>query len=46
MIEQIISKDGKIKCITTILYPKNIIKAMKKAGYIIKEKEIKNETKQ
>lgn len=34
---QIISKDGVIKCTTTIPYPPEIVKQMKKAGYKVKE---------
>ena len=33
----IISKDGKIFCITTVRYPSYIEKSIKKAGYKIKE---------
>lgn len=45
MEKYIISKDGKVKCVTTIPYPEEIIKSMKKAGFkikIIKEKEDNN----
>ena len=38
-MKQIISKNGKVKCVTTTPYPKAIIKEMKKAGYKIKEVE-------
>jgi KaiC/GvpD/RAD55 family RecA-like ATPase len=35
---QIISKGGKVLCVTTSPYPKEIIKQMKKAGYKVVEK--------
>lgn len=34
---QIISKNGKVLCTTTTHYPADIVKAMKKAGYKVKE---------
>lgn len=37
--KQIISKDGKVYCYTTIPYPSDVIKQMKKAGYKVKEVE-------
>jgi hypothetical protein len=36
-MKQIISKNGRVVCVTTTPYPKQTIKAMKKAGYKIKE---------
>lgn len=33
---QIISKDGKVYCTTTVPYPPEVIKQMKKAGYKVK----------
>ena len=36
---QIISKNGKVKCITSVPYPVKIIKDMKKAGYKVVVKE-------
>ena len=39
----IISKDKRVVCETTVEYPKEIIKAMKEAGYKIKE--VKDDTK-
>lgn len=36
-MKQIITKDGKVFCETTAPYPKETIKAMKKAGYKVKE---------
>ena len=36
---QIISKNGKVKCVTTVPYPASIIRDMKKAGYKIVVKE-------
>lgn len=36
-MKQIISKDGKVVCTTTIPYPAKVIKEMKKAGYKVKE---------
>lgn len=37
MMTQIIYKDKIVYCRTTIPYPPNIIKSMKKAGYKVKE---------
>lgn len=34
---QIISKDGRVICVTTVPYPAWIIKDMKRAGYKIQE---------
>ncbi len=34
---QIIIKDKEVKCITTVPYPPEIIRDMKKAGFKIKE---------
>ena len=45
MEKYIISKDGKVKCVTTIPYSQEIIKSMKKAVFkikIINEKENNN----
>lgn len=36
-MKQIISKDGKVYCVTSIPYPPEIIKEMKKGGYKVKE---------
>ena len=36
---QIISKNGKVLCTTTVPYPKEIIKQMKNSGYKVIEKE-------
>lgn len=36
-MKQIILKDGVVVCETTVPYPKETIKAMKKAGYKVKE---------
>lgn len=36
-MKQIISKNGKVKCITEVPYPKAVIKEMKAAGYKVKE---------
>lgn len=41
----IISKDKRVVCETTVEYPKEIIKAMKDAGYKIKEVKDKAEEK-
>ena len=38
-MKQIISKDNKVFCVTTIPYPPEIIKSMKKAGYKVKEEK-------
>ena len=38
-MKQIISKNGKVLCVTTVPYPTDIIKQMKKSGYKITEKE-------
>ena len=35
-MKQIISKDGKVYCTTTIPYSKETIKQMKAAGYTVK----------
>lgn len=37
---QIISKDGRVICVTSTPYPPDVIKDMKRAGY--KVKEVKN----
>ena len=37
MVKQIISKDGKVHCVTTVPYPAEVVKGMKKAGYKVKE---------
>lgn len=34
---QTIIKDGKVYCVTTVPYPPEVIKQMKKAGYKVKE---------
>lgn len=39
---QIISKDKKVVCVTTINYPPAIVKAMKQAGYKVKEQNNEN----
>lgn len=39
MIQQTITLNGVVKCVTTVPYSESTIKAMKKAGYKIKEKE-------
>ena len=36
-MKQIISKDGKVLCTTTVPYPKEIVKEMKRSGYKVKE---------
>ena len=36
-MNQIISKDGKVFCVTSIPYPVEVVKQMKKAGYRVKE---------
>ena len=38
-MKQIISKDGKVVCTTTVPYPNAVVKELKKAGYKIKEVE-------
>ena len=38
-MKQIISKDKKVYCTTFVPYPPETIKALKKAGYKIKEVE-------
>jgi hypothetical protein len=40
MIKQIISKDNKVFCTTTVLYPPEIIKEMKKGGFKVKEVKV------
>lgn len=39
MMKQIISKDGRVLCETTVPYPAAIVKEMKKAGYKVVTKE-------
>ena len=34
---QVIKKDGKVYCTTTIHYPPEVVKQMKKAGYRVTE---------
>ena len=36
-MKQIISKDNIILCVTTVPYPPEVIKDIKKAGYKVKE---------
>lgn len=36
-MKQIIIKDGKVLCSTTVPYSKDVIKQMKKVGYKVKE---------
>ena len=36
-MKQIISKNGKVLCSTTVPYPKEVIKQMKKSGYKVQE---------
>ena len=43
-MKQIITKDKKVYCTTTVPYPKETIKQMKAAGYKIKEVEDKTQT--
>lgn len=43
-MKQIISKDGKVLCTTTVPYPKETIKSMKKLGYKVKEVENNEES--
>ena len=38
-MKQIISKGGKVICTTTEPYPKEIVKAMKEAGYKVKTED-------
>lgn len=38
-MKQTISKNGKVLCVTTVPYSKEIVKQMKAAGYKVKEKE-------
>ena len=38
-MRQTITKDGKVLCTTTVPYPKETIKEMKKAGYKVKEEK-------
>ena len=41
-MKQIITKDKKVYCVTTVPYSKEVIKAIKQGGY--KVKEIEDET--
>lgn len=43
-MKQIISKDKKVMCTTTVPYPKETIKIMKAANYKIKEVEDETQT--
>ena len=43
---QKVIKDGKVYCTTTVPYPTETIKSMKKAGYKVKEVEEKHESLQ
>lgn len=43
MKKWIISKNKRVVCVTTIRYPLDIEKQMKKAGYRIKEIDVKDE---
>lgn len=36
-MKQIISKDKRVVCVTTVPYSQEVIKQMKKAGYKVKE---------
>lgn len=36
MTKQIISKDGAVKCVTSVPYPDDVIRQMKKAGHRVK----------
>lgn len=36
-MKQIISKDKKVYCVTSVPYPAEIVKQMKKAGYKVKD---------
>ena len=36
---QIISKQGRVYCVTTAHYPPEVVKNMKKAGYSVRTKE-------
>mgnify|MGYP000771846820 CR=1 FL=1 len=38
-MKQIISKGGRVVCVTTAPYPKETVKAMKAAGYKITEEK-------
>jgi hypothetical protein len=39
-MKQIVSKDGRVLCETTVPYPVAVIKEMKKAGYKVVNKEV------
>lgn len=36
-MKQVISKDGRIVCVTSVPYPKEVVRQMKKDGYKVKE---------
>lgn len=38
-MKQIISKNGRVECITTVPYPSKTIRVMKEAGYEITQKK-------
>lgn len=44
-MKQIISKDKRVVCTTTVPYSKETIKAMKDAGYKVKTEEDEEQTK-
>lgn len=45
-MKQIISKNGKVYCTTTVPYPKETIKQMKEAGYTVKTVKDENDKKE
>ena len=40
-MKQVISKGGKVLCVTTVPYPAKVVKTMKQAGYKVINKEEK-----
>lgn len=36
-MKQTIKKDGNVFCVTSVPYPEEVVKQMKKAGYKVKE---------
>lgn len=47
-MKQVVSKDGRAVCVTTVPYPADVVTRMKKAGYKVKtydEPDLANKSK-
>lgn len=42
-MKQIISKDKRVVCVTSVPYPPSVVREMKKAGYKVEESEVQDE---